>query len=54
MDYKGFYIDTDSCDHSVTVMHIVLDIQEVFGNIAMAKAFVDGYMKCLQSITHSH
>ena len=53
MTYKGFYIDTDTCDHSVTVIHKALKIKEPFGNIGMAKSFIDGYMLCFKSIIHS-
>ncbi len=45
MDYKGFYLDNETSDHSVTVIHQKLGINSVWGNVGLAKAYVDGILE---------
>lgn len=48
MDYKGFYLDNETCDHSVMVIHKELGIKSVWGNIGLAKAYCDGILKGIE------
>ena len=50
MDYKGFYIDTDLCDHSVLITSKEYGIERVEGTLGRAKAFVDGFVEAVEKL----
>lgn len=47
-EYKGFFIDEDLSDHSVTAISHEWKVNYVTGNRRQAKAYIDGFIELLK------
>lgn len=54
MNYKGFYIDEDFCDHSVQLIHKEYGIKKTFHTTFIAQQYVDGWMDSKAFNSNSH
>jgi hypothetical protein len=49
-EYKGFLIDTDTSDHSVTIESVEHKIIAVFGLRSLAIKYIDGFTDAINKL----